>query len=208
MPSSHIGSTTWSTSGISLPSTTTVSQDLQHAHAEAAPPPAATPTSTRQPVLLLLGGGMAAGKSSVRHLIGADVFWSKVQQPVIVEADAIKSQDTVFRELQRRFPEDPAIARLVHEYSTEVGWGWKLPEDCLYAVPSVCCAACVVCIPSYSPYFRLFTPCFHRFPHKRCLSQVSPLTPFPASLPYCTHMPTDGGESPCGGRQPAARHRV
>lgn len=70
-------------------------------------------------MLLLLGGGMAAGKSSVRQLIGADVFWSKVQQPVIVEADAIKSQDTVFRELQRRFPADPAIAQMVHEYSTE-----------------------------------------------------------------------------------------
>lgn len=93
-------------------------KDLQQAHAEASRPP----VGSRQPVLLLLGGGMAAGKSSVRQLIGADVFWSKVQQPVIVEADAIKSQDMVFRELQRRFPEDPAIAQMVHEYSTEV-WG-------------------------------------------------------------------------------------
>ena len=33
----------------------------------------------RGPVLLLLGGGMAAGKSTVREVIGHDDFWSKVQ---------------------------------------------------------------------------------------------------------------------------------
>lgn len=32
----------------------------------------------RQPVILLLGGGMAAGKSTVREIIGKDGFWSKV----------------------------------------------------------------------------------------------------------------------------------
>ena len=32
----------------------------------------------REPVLLLLGGGMAAGKSTVREIIGHDDFWSKV----------------------------------------------------------------------------------------------------------------------------------
>ena len=32
----------------------------------------------RGPVLLLLGGGMAAGKSTVREIIGHDDFWSKV----------------------------------------------------------------------------------------------------------------------------------
>ena len=31
----------------------------------------------RLPVLLLLGGGMAAGKSTVREIIGHDDFWSK-----------------------------------------------------------------------------------------------------------------------------------
>ena len=31
----------------------------------------------RQPVCLLLGGGMAAGKSTVREIIGQDIFWSK-----------------------------------------------------------------------------------------------------------------------------------
>lgn len=33
----------------------------------------------RGPVLLLLGGGMAAGKSTVREIIGHDDFWSKVR---------------------------------------------------------------------------------------------------------------------------------
>ena len=35
----------------------------------------------RGPVLLLLGGGMAAGKSTVREIIGHDDFWSKVENP-------------------------------------------------------------------------------------------------------------------------------
>ncbi len=35
-------------------------------------------TQERGPVLLLLGGGMAAGKSTVREIIGHDDFWSKV----------------------------------------------------------------------------------------------------------------------------------
>ena len=35
----------------------------------------------RRPVLLLLGGGMAAGKSTVREIIGQDNFWSKVRLP-------------------------------------------------------------------------------------------------------------------------------
>ena len=35
----------------------------------------------RGPVLLLLGGGMAAGKSTVREIIGHDDFWSKVPPP-------------------------------------------------------------------------------------------------------------------------------
>ena len=33
----------------------------------------------RQPVCLLLGGGMAAGKSTVREIIGRDIFWSKAR---------------------------------------------------------------------------------------------------------------------------------
>lgn len=37
-------------------------------------------STRRQPVVLLLGGGMAAGKSTVREIIGQDGFWSKVIQ--------------------------------------------------------------------------------------------------------------------------------
>jgi len=46
----------------------------------------------RNPVLLMLGGGMAAGKSTVREIIGKDEFWSKVgKTAVVVEADALKN---------------------------------------------------------------------------------------------------------------------
>lgn len=49
-------------------------------------------TKKRNPILLLLGGGMAAGKSTVREIIGTDAFWSKVgKDAVVVEADAIKN---------------------------------------------------------------------------------------------------------------------
>ena len=45
-------------------------------HASPAPAPSEV---RRQPVCLLLGGGMAAGKSTVREIIGNDSFWSKVR---------------------------------------------------------------------------------------------------------------------------------
>lgn len=42
--------------------------------------PAPAPSKARrQPVCLLLGGGMAAGKSTVREIIGNDSFWTKVR---------------------------------------------------------------------------------------------------------------------------------
>ena len=37
-----------------------------------------TGDTERSPVLLLLGGGMAAGKSTVREIIGHHEFWTKV----------------------------------------------------------------------------------------------------------------------------------
>jgi adenylylsulfate kinase-like enzyme len=47
----------------------------------------------RAPVILFLGGGMAAGKSTVRELIGKDQFWSALgPEAVVIEADAIKNQ--------------------------------------------------------------------------------------------------------------------
>ena len=33
----------------------------------------------RQPICLLLGGGMAAGKSTVRNIIGKAEFWTRVR---------------------------------------------------------------------------------------------------------------------------------
>ena len=37
----------------------------------------------RQPICLLLGGGMAAGKSTVRKIIGEAEFWTRVSQHTV-----------------------------------------------------------------------------------------------------------------------------
>ncbi|CAD7696114.1 unnamed protein product [Ostreobium quekettii] len=95
----------------------TMHQMFQELHGTKADP--GTEEKRRQPTLLLLGGGMAAGKSTVREIIGHDDFWSKVgPSAVVVEADAIKNQDVVFQALSERLGGDPAISQLVHEYST------------------------------------------------------------------------------------------
>eukprot|EP00884_Botryococcus_braunii_P011681 jgi/Botrbrau1/20513/Bobra.145_2s0066.1 len=75
----------------------------------------------RQPVLLLLGGGMAAGKSTVRDIIGHDDFWSLVgRDAVVVEADAIKNSESITRSLSRMdsVRSSPDLLKYVHEYST------------------------------------------------------------------------------------------
>ena len=46
------------------------------------------PPPQRGPVLLLLGGGMAAGKSTVREIIGHDDFWSKARAAPCLQATA------------------------------------------------------------------------------------------------------------------------
>ncbi|CAD7700223.1 unnamed protein product, partial [Ostreobium quekettii] len=95
----------------------TIHQMFQQLHASKGD--AETGERRRQPTLLLLGGGMAAGKSTVREIIGHDDFWSKVgPSAVVVEADAIKNQDVVFQALSDRLGGDPAVSQLVHEYST------------------------------------------------------------------------------------------
>lgn len=38
----------------------------------------------RQPICLLLGGGMAAGKSTVRNIIGQAEFWTRVRAAKLV----------------------------------------------------------------------------------------------------------------------------
>ena len=44
---------------------------------------------------------MAAGKSTVREIIGRSDFWSRVgSSAVVVEADAIKQNDVVYQSLQ------------------------------------------------------------------------------------------------------------
>ncbi|KAK9905596.1 hypothetical protein WJX75_002717 [Coccomyxa subellipsoidea] len=76
----------------------------------------------RGPVLLLLGGGMAAGKSTVREIIGHDDFWSKVgKDAVVIEADAIKNRDVMLKHLSSSdfTKNDPTLSSYVHEYSTK-----------------------------------------------------------------------------------------
>eukprot|EP00873_Tetraselmis_striata_P046075 jgi/Tetstr1/466339/TSEL_010869.t1 len=77
----------------------------------------------RQPVLLILGGGMAAGKSTVREIIGKSDFWSKVApDAVVVEADAIKECDHLFRHLRggrTNYRDDKDARKIAHEYSTQ-----------------------------------------------------------------------------------------
>ncbi len=46
----------------------------------------ASSSTERGPVLLLLGGGMAAGKSTVREVIGHDDFWSKVRSCLLASS--------------------------------------------------------------------------------------------------------------------------
>lgn len=64
---------------------------------------------------------MAAGKSTVREIIGRSDFWSGVaSSAVVVEADAIKQKDVVFQSLQsfEDFQNDQDLAAYVHEFST------------------------------------------------------------------------------------------
>mmetsp|Transcript_17981 Transcript_17981/g.50302 ORF Transcript_17981/g.50302 Transcript_17981/m.50302 type:complete len:504 (+) Transcript_17981:1941-3452(+) len=74
----------------------------------------------RQPVLLLLGGGMAAGKSTVRDIIGKSDFWSKVApDAVVVEADALKNQESFVKKVSKMSSEDEERVRLAHDYATQ-----------------------------------------------------------------------------------------
>ncbi|CAK9236682.1 unnamed protein product [Sphagnum troendelagicum] len=78
--------------------------------------------SVRSPVLLFIGGGMGAGKSTVvqEHILKS-AFWSGVaHNAVIVEADAFKETDVIYRTLNAMGQDDVAsTAELVHQFSTE-----------------------------------------------------------------------------------------
>ncbi|XP_043696733.1 calmodulin calcium-dependent NAD kinase-like [Telopea speciosissima] len=76
--------------------------------------------SERSPVLLLMGGGMGAGKSTVLKDILKESFWAGVEgNAVVVEADAFKEMDVIFRALSSTDPDDMLqSSELVHQSST------------------------------------------------------------------------------------------
>uniref|UniRef100_A0A5B6ZU54 Zeta toxin domain-containing protein n=2 Tax=Davidia involucrata TaxID=16924 RepID=A0A5B6ZU54_DAVIN len=76
--------------------------------------------SDRSPVLLLMGGGMGAGKSTVLKDILKEPFWSGAAgNAVIIEADAFKESDVIYKALSSRGHHDMLqTAELVHQSST------------------------------------------------------------------------------------------
>ncbi|XWS08857.1 hypothetical protein CRYUN_Cryun40dG0036300 [Craigia yunnanensis] len=78
--------------------------------------------SKRSPVLLLMGGGMGAGKSTVLKDILKDSFWAvAAANAVVVEADAFKEKDVIYRALSSRGHHNDMLptAELVHQSSTD-----------------------------------------------------------------------------------------
>ncbi|KAG7653014.1 Zeta toxin domain [Arabidopsis suecica] len=78
--------------------------------------------SKRSPVLLLMGGGMGAGKSTVLKDIFHESFWSEAKaDAVVIEADAFKETDVIYRALSSRGHHDDMLqtAELVHQSSTD-----------------------------------------------------------------------------------------
>ncbi|ESW16065.1 hypothetical protein PHAVU_007G126100 [Phaseolus vulgaris] len=78
--------------------------------------------SERSPVLLFMGGGMGAGKSTVLKEILKEPFWAgAATNAVVVEADAFKETDVIYRALSSRGHHDDMLqtAELVHQSSTD-----------------------------------------------------------------------------------------
>lgn len=78
--------------------------------------------SQRSPVLLLMGGGMGAGKSTVLKDILKESFWAgAAANAVVVEADAFKETDVIYRALSSRGHHHDMLptAELVHQSSTD-----------------------------------------------------------------------------------------
>ncbi|KAG4928106.1 hypothetical protein JHK82_053792 [Glycine max] len=77
--------------------------------------------SDRSPVLLLMGGGMGAGKSTVLKDILKEPFWAgAAANAVIIEADAFKESDVIYKALSSRGHHDMIqTAELVHQASTD-----------------------------------------------------------------------------------------
>lgn len=77
--------------------------------------------SERSPVLLLMGGGMGAGKSTVLKDILKEPFWvGASSKAVVVEADAFKESDVIYKVLNSRGHHDDMLqtSELVHQSST------------------------------------------------------------------------------------------
>ncbi|KAJ6998534.1 hypothetical protein NC653_014646 [Populus alba x Populus x berolinensis] len=77
--------------------------------------------SDRSPVLLFMGGGMGAGKSTVLKDILNEPFWAEAAgNAVVIEADAFKESDVIYRALSSRGHVDMIhTAELVHQSSTD-----------------------------------------------------------------------------------------
>ncbi|KAI3678851.1 hypothetical protein L6452_38155 [Arctium lappa] len=75
----------------------------------------------RSPVLLFMGGGMGAGKSTVLKDILKEPFWAGASaNAVVIEADAFKETDVIYRALSSRGHHDMLqTAELVHQSSTD-----------------------------------------------------------------------------------------
>ncbi|XP_051142190.1 calmodulin calcium-dependent NAD kinase-like [Andrographis paniculata] len=75
----------------------------------------------RSPVLLFMGGGMGAGKSTVLKDILKEPFWAGASgNAVVIEADAFKESDVIYRALSSRGHHDMLqTAELVHQSSTD-----------------------------------------------------------------------------------------
>lgn len=79
--------------------------------------------ANRSPVLLLMGGGMGAGKSTVlQNKLLKEAFWSKeAENAVVVEADAFKETDVIYRAISSRGHRNDIIetSELVHQSSMD-----------------------------------------------------------------------------------------
>ncbi|KAL5712277.1 hypothetical protein ACHQM5_014466 [Ranunculus cassubicifolius] len=75
----------------------------------------------RSPVLLFMGGGMGAGKSTVIKEILKESFWlDAAANAVVVEADAFKETDVIYKALNSRGHHDMLhTSELVHQSSLD-----------------------------------------------------------------------------------------
>ncbi|KAJ8558536.1 hypothetical protein K7X08_034065 [Anisodus acutangulus] len=74
----------------------------------------------RSPVLLFMGGGMGAEKSTVLNDILKEPFWIGAAANVVIESDAFKESDVIYKALSSRGHHDMLqTVELVHQSSTD-----------------------------------------------------------------------------------------